>query len=339
VLQENDTIRITGERMKDVFLSILLKHGFEKEKASLCAEIFTSNSIDGVYTHGVNRFASFIKLVQQGFVIPNNEPQKLHGTNALEQWDGKLAPGVLNAVKATDRAMELAKTNGIGCVALSNTNHWMRGGYYGWQAAKNNFVFIGWTNTIANMPAWGAVDARLGNNPLVMAVPFNGEAIVMDAAMSQFSYGALQLSKMRNEELPVFGGFSKNSELTKDPSAIIDSQRVLPIGYWKGAGLSLLLDILSAILSGGLSTHEISKEKLEYSLSQVFIAIDLQQLKNYKGIEACILSVIADYKSSIAEGEKEILYPGERVVRNRESNSKNGILVITQVWKEIESFL
>jgi 3-dehydro-L-gulonate 2-dehydrogenase len=172
-----------------------------------------------------------------------------------------------------------------------------------------------------------------------MAVPFNGEAIVMDAAMSQFSYGALQLSKMRNEELPVFGGFSKNSELTKDPSAIIDSQRVLPIGYWKGAGLSLLLDILSAILSGGLSTHEISKEKLEYSLSQVFIAIDLQQLKNYKGIEACILSVIADYKSSIAEGEKEILYPGERVVRNRESNSKNGILVITQVWKEIESFL
>jgi 3-dehydro-L-gulonate 2-dehydrogenase len=335
----NETVRIPAKRMKEIFLSILLKHQFEKERAVACAEVFTSNSVDGVYSHGVNRFASFVKMVTEGFVVPNNDPIKLHATHALEQWNGRLAPGVLNAIKATDGAMQLAKDNGIGCIALSYTNHWLRGGYYGWHAAKNNFVFIGWTNTIANMPAWGAIDAKLGNNPLVIAIPFNGEAIVLDMAASQFSYGALELSKMKSEELPVFGGFTMQGDLTKNPSAILESKRVLPVGYWKGAGLSLLLDILSAVLSGGLSTYEISKEKSEYSLSQVFIAIDLQQLKNYKGIEACISNIISDYKLSIPDGDKEILFPGERVLKSREDNLKNGIPVMKHVWDKIENLL
>jgi 3-dehydro-L-gulonate 2-dehydrogenase len=70
------------------------------------------------------------------------------------------------------------------------------------ESCRKQLCFLGWTNTIANMPAWGAVDARLGNNPLVMAVPYRGEVIVLDMAASQFSYGALHLAKMRNEELP-----------------------------------------------------------------------------------------------------------------------------------------
>ena len=335
----NDTVSIASEKMKEVFFSVLMKYGFEKEKAEACAEIFTSNSVDGVYSHGINRFVSFVKLVEKGFIIPNNEPQKVYGTNALEQWDGKLGAGMLNAVRATDRAMQMAKNNGMGCVALANTNHWMRGGYYGWRAAKNNFVFIGWTNTIANMPAWGAVDARLGNNPLVIAVPYNGEAIILDMATSQFSYGALEMAKMKNEDLPVHGGFNVKGELTKKPSEILASQRVLPVGYWKGAGLSLLMDILSAVLSGGLSTHEITQRKTEYGLSQVFIAIDVQQLKNYKGIENCINNIIIDYKQSTAEAGREIVFPGERVLKTREKNLKNGIPVMKSVWSEIESLI
>lgn len=334
-----DTVRIPVQKMQDVFSSILLKHGFEKERAETCAEIFTTNSVDGVYTHGVNRFFLFVKLVKKGFVFPNNDPTVVQTTNALEQWNGNLGPGVLNAVKATDRAMQLAKQNGIGCVALANTNHWMRGGYYGWHAAKNNFVFIAWTNTIANMPAWGATDAKLGNNPLVIAVPLNGEAIVMDMAMSQFSYGSLELAKMKNEQLPVDGGFNIIGEATKDPSAILESKRVMPVGYWKGAGLSLLLDILSVILSGGRSTKEITDDKIERGLSQVFIAIDLQQLKNYRGIEACINDIISDYKQSVPDGDKKVVYPGERVIRDREKNLRDGIPVVKKVWDEIETLL
>lgn len=330
----NDTIFVSAQEMKAVFQAILFQHGFSEEKAAACAEIFTANSVDGIYSHGVNRFPVFVQMVKQGHVLPAAEPFLQHAAPAFEQWDGAFGLGMLNAVKATDRAMHLAQRTGIGCVALANTNHWMRGGHYGWQAAKAGCVFIGWSNTIANMPAYGATDVRLGNAPLVIAVPFGEEAIVLDMALSQFSYGAMQMAALKGEELPVYGGYDKEGQLSKDPSAVMETGRTLSIGYWKGAGLSLLLDVLSAVLSGGLATHQVTAQKVEKGLSQVFVAIDIKQLKNYRGIDACLQAIVADYKASVSE--REVLYPGERVLKHRRQNLAAGIPVMKQIWEKIQ---
>ncbi len=327
---------IPTNEMQERFTLILLKYGFTKERAFQCAEIFTNSSIDGIYTHGVNRFPRFIQYIKEGYVKPEALPSLENKFGGIEQWNGNLGPGITNAIYATDIAMKLAGQHGIGCVALRNTNHWMRGGSYGWQAAKAGFVFIGWTNTIANMPAWGAKDAKLGNNPLVIALPYNGEAIVLDMAMSQYSYGSLELSAMKNETLSVYGGFDTKGKLTNNPSAILESQSPLPIGYWKGAGLSLLLDLLATILSGGLSTYELSKKEIEYSLSQVFIAIDISKLDNHSTITKTIEAILQDYRQSIpADESKKIVYPGERVLQTRKNNLANGIPVLKKVWDEI----
>ena len=328
-MPENPTlISIPAKEMQECLAGILLKKGFREERALQCAEIFTSSSVDGIYTHGVNRFPRFVQYIKEGFVKPDATPSLENKYGGIEQWNGNLGPGILNAIHATETVMGLAQQYGIGCVTLRNTNHWMRGGTYGWQAAKAGYVFIGWTNTIANMPAWGAKDARLGNNPLVMALPYNEEAIVLDMAMSQYSYGALELSAMKNETLSVYGGFDTEGALTKDPSAILASNRPLPIGYWKGSGLALLLDLLATILSGGLSTHELSKEDVEYSLSQVFIAIDISKLDNHSAIAKTIEEILKDYHQSMPLDEsKKIVYPGERVLLTRKNNLANGIPV------------
>lgn len=327
---------ITAQQMSSHFTSILLKNGFTEKKALQCANIFTANSIDGVYTHGVNRFPDFIKYVKNGFVVPGVEPSQQHAFGGIEQWNGNLGPGVLNAVKATDRAMELSQKNGIGCVAMANTNHWMRGGYYGWQAARAGYIFIGWTNTYGIMPAYNATDSRLGNNPLVMAIPFQDEAIVLDMAMSQFSYGAMKMACLKNENLPIAGGYDENGIPTTDPGAILHSRRPLAIGHWKGAGLALLLDILATVLSAGLSTHEISQNKSEYAVSQVFIAIHMKSLSNHPAIRQTIQNIIDDYKMSVADDEeKNILYPGERVLTTRNRNLVDGIPVLKSVWEKV----
>ena len=332
----NMFVSVSADEMLSGFKKILLKHGFTEAKAFQCAEIFTSSSVDGVYTHGVNRFAKFVEYVEKGYVSPDAEPFLKNGFGAIEQWDGNLGPGPLNAKFATGRAMQLAGESGIGCVALSNTNHWMRGGTYGWQAAEKGFVFIGFTNTIANMPAWGGINKKLGNNPLVIAIPYHREAIVLDMAMSQYSFGAMEMAKMKNETLEVNGGFDKLGKLTKDPAAVIESERPLAIGFWKGAGLALLLDILAAILSAGLSTQEISSKEIEYSLSQVFIAIDLSKLGNHSAIAATIENILNDYHRSVpADDKKQIIYPGQRVLEIRKQNLQHGIPVLKEVWDEI----
>jgi 3-dehydro-L-gulonate 2-dehydrogenase len=329
-------IRIPSDQMEREFRRILTKFGFDAKKAEQCAHIFTVNSIDGVYSHGVNRFARFVQSVQEGNIKPNAEPEKKHGSGALEQWDGGFGPGPLNAAFCTERAIELSAEYGIGCVAIGRTNHWMRAGYYGWKAAKAGFVLIAWTNTNANMPAWGARDCHLGNNPIVLAVPYKNEAIVLDLAMSQFAYGTLDVYRLSDRKLPIAGGYDTEGRLTTDPSAILETQRILPMGYWKGSGMSLLLDILSTILSGGLSTKQITDGGSEHGLSQVFIAADISSLGNQHIIPKTIHDIIQDYRSSKPVSETtEILYPGERVLRSRKENSESGIPVNQTVWTEI----
>ncbi|MEO8413305.1 MAG: 3-dehydro-L-gulonate 2-dehydrogenase [Ginsengibacter sp.] len=335
-MADNKTIVISPQQMLDRFTSILLNVGFTGEKANACAKIFTNNSIDGVYTHGVNRFPVFVESVKAGDVQPNATPALRHKFGGMEQWDGNRGPGPLNAVDATETSMELARQHGIGCVALANSNHWMRGGTYGWHAAKSGFAFIGVTNTIGAMPAWGAVDVRLGNNPFVMALPYDTEAIVLDMAMSQYSFGAMELAVYNNEKLAMNGGYNKEGALTNDPAEIIETRRALPIGYWKGAGMSLLLDLFAAVLSGGLAGHEITKSKVETGISQVFISIDLSKLGNHSLITKTIEGIINDYHQSVqSDPSKKITYPGERVLGNRKNNLTNGVPVLRKVWDKI----
>jgi 3-dehydro-L-gulonate 2-dehydrogenase len=330
------TVLISFDQMKAEFVRILIKLGFTDKKAEKCAEIFAVNSLEGIYSHGVNRFPKFVNYIKAGYVNPDAEPTLESKAGSLEQWNGNLGPGPLNATFAAERAMVIATENGIGMVTLANTNHWMRGGTYGWQAAKKGFVFIGWTNTEPNMPAWGAKDRRLGNNPLVLAVPFENEAIVLDFAMTQYSYGKLETYKLAGKQLPYAGGYDRRGDLTTDPAEILETWRALPIGYWKGAGLSLLLDIFVTILSGGNSAYEIHKKGAEYGLSQVFIAICLKKLHNYPAIENSIKQILEDYKKSEPEdSETQIRYPGENILKIRRTNKKNGIPVNMEVWEKI----
>ncbi len=334
--EKAEMILISAVEMQECFNAILLKNGFTNESALQCAAVFTNNSVDGISTHGINRFARFVQYVKDGFVQPGAVPSLQNKFGGIEQWNGNLGPGILNAIHATETAMKLATEHGIGCVALSNTNHWMRGGTYGWQAAKAGYVFIGWTNTIGNMPAWGAMDARLGNNPLVIALPYKDEAIVLDMAMSQYSFGSMELAEMKNEKLSMYGGFDAEGKLTDDPSAILATRRPLPAGYWKGAGLALLLDLLATILSGGLATWQISSKEIECALSQVFIAIDISKLSDQSVIAMVIDNIITDYhQSSLTNDSKKIVYPGERVLSTRKNNLANGIRVMKKVWDEI----
>ena len=330
-------LRVPYQELFDAFLSVLLKLRFEPQRANLCARLFAETSRDGVYSHGLNRFPQFVRMIQTGIITVDAAPEFVSSIGSLERWDGKSGPGNLNAHRCMERAIELSRKHGMGCVALANTNHWMRGGSYGWQAADAGVIGICWTNTLPNLPPWGASDPRVGNNPLIIALPRPKGHVVLDMAMSQFSYGTLASYRLRGEQLPVEGGFDAEGRLTRDPSAIEASKRPLPIGYWKGSGLALMLDILAALLSGGQATHQIPAEsELETKLSQVFIALDPSSLAP-AGISAHIADqIIAHLQFPPPPAGQPVRYPGERVLQIREENLTNGIPVEPSIWREVQ---
>ena len=333
-------MRIQFEEMVSEFKRVLIKKGFSEVDAYESAKIFAQSSADGIYSHGVNRFPRVIEYIDKGYIIPNKKATKLMGMGPMERWDGNKGMGNLNAKACMSRAIELSKEHGIGILALGNTNHWMRGGTYGWQAADQGCIGICWTNTMPNMPVWGGKDSKIGNNPLILAVPRSGgEHVVLDTAMSQFSYGKIEEYRLKAQQLPVAGGFNKDGEMTTDPQEIEETSRVLPIGFWKGSGLSILLDLIATVLSGGLSTMEVGQQGGdEYGISQVFISIDPTKLNDRETMDQMINMVLDDLKESDPiNPDQKILYPGERVIASRADNMANGIPVTDHIWNEIKS--
>jgi 3-dehydro-L-gulonate 2-dehydrogenase len=327
-------IRIPFEEVKEQLAAVLRSLGLAAGRADKCARLFAETTCDGVYTHGVNRFSRFVAMVHNGSIDVNAEPVAVARFGALERWDGRLGPGNLNASSAMERALALSREHGLGCVALGNTNHWMRGGSYGWQAAEAGQIGICWTNTMPNLPPWGGTDPCIGNNPLVIAVPRPKGPVVLDMAMSQFSYGALESYRKRGEMLPVDGGFDGSGRLTRDPGAIEASQRALPIGYWKGSGLSVVLDMAAAMLSLGKATHNIAPDPLrETAVSQVFLGMNPEALGGGGDVADAIVESL--HRCHPAEDGKTVRYPGEQTLRIREENRRLGLPVEEAVWAEI----
>jgi len=312
--------------------------GLRGERAALCAQLFAETTRDGVYTHGLNRFPRFAGMVANGCVDVAAEPTRVAGAAALERWEGHLGPGNLNAYAAMERAIELAREHGLGGVAMANTNHWMRGGSYGWQAADRGIFALCWTNTLPNQPAWGPAAPTLGNNPLVVAIPrADGAHVVLDMAISQFSYGSISAYAARGQQLPVPGGYDAEGKLTTDPAILEVSQRALPIGYWKGSGLSLVLDMLAAMLSGGHATHELPRDSLrESGQSQIFLAIDPSSFADRGEFDRIANGVLESLHAAVPlDPARPVRYPGQQTLHLREENLRLGVPVDSAVWDRL----
>lgn len=330
------SMRIAYEVLEAQFERVLVQHAMESADAKLCATLFAQTSLDGVYSHGLNRFPVFIDYIEKGFVDVHARPSLVGRFGCLERWDGNAGPGNLNAYASMKRAIELAREHTIGCVALANTNHWMRAGSYGLLATQEDCIGILWTNTTPNMPPWGGVEAKLGNNPVVFAIPHADNPVLVDVAMSMFSYGKMEKYARENKDLPFDGGFDAKGAISKDPSEILQTQRPLPIGFWKGSGLSLALDLIVASLSGGLTTQEVGKFSAETCVSQMFMAISLANFPDREAIEAKIHATLEDlHATRPIDVRYPVHFPGEGMQGIRQENLEKGIPVDEETWKRV----
>jgi 3-dehydro-L-gulonate 2-dehydrogenase len=327
-------MRVPYNELQETLRTVLVRRGMSPDRAELGSRLFANASADGVPSHGLNRFPLFVSCIDRGLVDVQATPERIANYGALERWNGRRGPGNLNAHHCMARAIELARSHGIGAVALAHTNHWMRGGAFGWQAADAGFVGICWTNTLPNLPPWGSADSRIGNNPLVIAVPRENGHVVLDMAMSQFSYGALSVQRMRGAQLPVDGGYDQLGQLTRDPASIEATGRLLPMGYWKGSGLAVMLDMIATLLSGGRATHEITRSVTdETGQSQVFLAIDPSMHGAVEETTSALDRIVEDLHLA-GDG---VRYPGERTLETRQRSMTEGVEVEPSIWAEAKA--
>lgn len=332
------SIRVPFDTVKDTIKKALLATGIDAETAEICAQTHTESSADGVESHGLNRVPRFVEYVQKGLVNPLGKPVLTGAKGAVENYDGNLGVGITNAQFCADRAVELAKTHGIGCVALKNTTHWMRGGAYAWRMANAGFMGMSWINTESCMPMWGSDVPSVGNNPFCIAIPREDGAIVLDMAMSQYSYGKLGVYRLAGDTLPYAGGFDKDGNLTSDPGAIEDSKRILPAGYWKGSGMAIALDLAAALMANGQCGSDLDEagQGSCTGCCQIFIAYDPYLFGSKEEIQSMLnRRVAAADAAHPAQAGRAVTCPGERTVATRAKSKEIGIQVDEQIWKQV----
>ncbi|MBP3524141.1 MAG: 3-dehydro-L-gulonate 2-dehydrogenase [Clostridia bacterium] len=315
-----------------------LERFLNAQDARRFAEIFAGNSLDGVYSHGMNRYPRYLSDMASGLCDAKvTQAERVSGLGGLEVWDAHFGVGPLIAQQMAGRAIELARTHGIACVALRNNSHWLRAGRYGLMMADAGMMGLCMTNTCMNLVAYGAKEPSTGNNPITIAIPRRAGSLVMDMAVSQYAFGKLEIMAQEGGMLDTPCGYDTDGNLTNDPKKIVESGLMTPMALWKGSALSIMIDLMVSMLSLGRTSLEIgTPADGEKGMSQMFVCMNPAAVIDMDKAEAQMERTIAFLNSlEPKDGVHGVHAPGENLEKTRARNRERGIPVTEDTWQKI----
>ena len=231
--------------------------GVPEEDARTAAAVLQAADLRGIDSHGVARLHTYFDMLTLGRIEPKANVTIVRESQSTATVDGGNGLGLVVGPKANAIAMAKADANGSGWVSVRNTNHFGIAGYYVLEALKRDLIGWAMTNTTKLVaPLWGA-ERMLGTNPIAIAFPGLEEpAIVIDMATTAAAYGKIEIARRAKKPIPTGWAIDRNGASTTDPNAMIDGGAMLPLGSdrerggHKGYGLAVMVDVLSAVLSG-----------------------------------------------------------------------------------------
>ena len=315
-----------------------LERFLNAQDAKRFAEIFAGNSLDGVYSHGMNRYPRYLSDMESGLCDAKvTQAERVSGLGGLEVWDAHFGVGPLIAQQMAERAIELARTHGIACVALRNNSHWLRAGRYGLMMADAGMMGLCMTNTCMNLVAYGAKEPSTGNNPITIAIPRRAGSLVMDMAVSQYAFGKLEIMAQEGGMLDTPCGYDTDGNLTNDPQKIVESGLMTPMAPWKGSALSIMIDLMVSMLSLGRTSLTIgTPADGEKGMSQMFVCMNPAAVIDMDKAEAQMEKTIAFLNGlEPKDGVHGVHAPGENLEKTRARNRECGIPVTEDTWQKI----
>jgi L-2-hydroxycarboxylate dehydrogenase (NAD+) len=245
------------EQLFDFSVRVFRHFGVPEVDARTAATVLQTADLRGIDSHGVARLHSYFDMLRLGRIDPKANVTIVRESPSTATVDGGNGLGLVVGPKANAIAMEKALASGSGWVSVRNSNHYGIAGYYVLQALERDL--IGWAMTNATKlvaPLWGA-ERMLGTNPIAIAFPGLREPpIVVDMATTAAAYGKIEIARRQGKPIPAGWAIDRSGASTTDPDAMVDGGALLPLGTdrerggHKGYGLAVMVDVLSAVLSG-----------------------------------------------------------------------------------------
>lgn len=336
------TKRIFEKDLIEFCKNALIQNGASEQDALISAKVLTETDAYGTHSHGTKNLRMYIEKIKAGGLDATAQPEVVTEGGAFAVMDAKDAMGMVASYKAMNKAIELAKKSGIGFVTMKNSCHFGAAGYYANMAADQGMVGIAMSNTDPNMAVPGGKGMTIGNSPFAYAVPAGKhKPIFLDIAMS--ATAALKINQAKIDEKPIPDTWLIDDEGTPTTNAWYyqNGGALQPMAAHKGYGLSLLVDILSGLLSGGAVTKDVpswcfdlpSTNKASHSF--IVFNVDAMQPKEEFAKRA---DDLIDYvkESPKAKGANTIYMPGEIEWNKKEDADKQGIPMPVDVVESLE---
>lgn len=332
-----DYRRVNYEQLCERVSRCLQAAGVSQERADIEATIMAEADLLEVPSHGVRMLPNLITALNEGRAAHAPELKMLRDMGAICVIDYGNGPGRFASANAMQAAVDRAKQFGVGVCLAKNTTHWGRAHAYASRAAQAGFIGICTTNAIPTMAIWGAKTRVIGNNPLAIGIPGieQDKPVVLDMAMSQAAVGKVNTWLREGRTLPSNWGIDAEGNPSNNAKDIL-AGAVLPMGEHKGAGLALMMELLTAALAGAAFTQEIfarDQSGIDGDATKIFIALDVAAF-----IEPEIFhSRVGDFLNYLEHEAAPFQYPGERGWVARENNLREGVPLHNEIVMQLAS--
>jgi LDH2 family malate/lactate/ureidoglycolate dehydrogenase len=335
--------RVPAAAVVGLIADALMAVDFPPADAQRIGELMTEADLTGADAHGVFRLPQYVERARAGGINRHPNIAVNRSAPATALVDGDNGMGHLVMARVAETAIELARENGVAWVGARNSNHAGAAGVYAAMALEHDMVGVYAAVASANhMAVWGGAEALLGTNPLAVAIPAGEEApVVLDIATSVVSYGTVKNHRLKGE--PLEPGWMVNTA-TGEP--ITDARRsdeglLLPIGGYKGSGLSLILGLLCGPLNGARFGRDIvdfnADQKSLTNTGQLIIALDVKRFAPIGEFKAEIDRHARSLRASQPlPGVDAIRLPGEARAERRRDRLHNGVPLIPELLAQLD---
>ena len=313
----NDT-RIAADGLGAFITRALAAAGLSAQDAEIVAGLMVEADLRGSDTHGVIRLPLYVRRIRAGGVNAKPNIRVVSDRPSAALIDGDNGMGHLVMKRAAELAIEKAETTGIGWVGARMSNHAGPAALYVTLPLHHDMIGLYFAVGSNNhLPPWGGSESLLGTNPLAVAVPAHEEpAIVLDMAPTVAAYGKVRLKAQRGEQMPVGWMIDKQGKPLTDPKRA-DEGHLLPIGDYKGYGLSLII----GILAGALNRAALGRDVVDFvketgkatNTGHAIAAIAIDAFMPAADFKRSVDRVIRDIRNSQKLPDVERIYlPGEQ---------------------------
>jgi len=319
-------MHIETHRARDFCEAIFQGYGFSSDESKIITGVLLRADLYGIESHGIHRLVRYHDEITSGQVDVKAKPQIVHETGISACVDANKAMGQLAGVQAMELAIKKAQTNGCGMVTVRNSNHYGIASFYTEMAAAEDLIGVCMTNTEAIcVPTFGS-EAMTGTNALALAMPAEPFTFSYDASTTVVPRGKLEVYRKNGEPLPHNWALDADGKPCTDAAVVIDNiiakagGGIAPLGGMgtlhgghKGYGLSIIVDLFSAVFSGGLTSNYVNRKPGHTGICHYFMAVDYGIFGDKTAIKAGTSKFLQELRDSKkAEGHKRIYTHGER---------------------------